>query len=254
MSGEAVFELRAGTVVLGSAVVVDGVDFTLDTGDFVALLGSNGSGKTTLVRALLGLVPLSAGSVHIFGSPLDRFAEWPRIGYVPQRASVAPGAPASVMEVVLSGRAGRSRRFRPYGTTDRRAAAEALDAVGLSALAADPVADLSGGQQQRVLIARALAGEPEVLVLDEPVSGVDLDHQESFAAILRDFNHEGGTVLLVAHGLGAMEELIGREVVMHAGKVTYEGPHHPHHVHAEHVHHPEVELGDSPLDRAAGGR
>lgn len=239
-------------MVLDSTVVLDGIDFSLWPGEFLALLGSNGSGKTTLVRTLLGLVPLASGSIGLFGEPLEHFRQWYRIGFVPQRAAAAPGAPASVMEVVMSGRAGRSRRLRPYGHEDREAAASALKALDLQEMSAVPVSRLSGGQLQRVLVARALATRPDVLVLDEPVAGVDLEHQEMLARTLGELNGEGTTVLLVAHGLGAMEDLITREVVMHAGEVTYDGPHHAHHVHAEHVHHPEVHLVASPLDRAVG--
>lgn len=247
------FELSEARVELGSTIAVDGVDFELAGGEFLALLGANGSGKTTMVRALLGLAPISTGSLRLFGKPLRAFRDWARIGYVPQRASTAPAGPASVMEVVLTGRVARSSRFRRYGAADRSAAMHALEVGGLSELASLPIARLSGGQQQRVLIARALAGAPEVLVLDEPLSGVDLEHQETMARTLRDFNSGGGTVLLVAHGLGPMEDLVTREVVMDAGAVVYNGPHLPHHVHADHVHHPEAHMRPSPLDRAAGG-
>lgn len=248
-----VFELRSARVSLDSTLVLNRVDFKLSSGEFLALLGSNGSGKTTLVRALLRLVALEDGEARIFGQPMDAFKDWFRVGYVPQRVSALSGAPASVMEVVLSGRIGRSRRFRRYRASDRLAAAHALDSVGMASLARVPLARLSGGQQQRVLIARALVAEPDVLVLDEPLSGVDLEHQEELAGTLEEMNERGETVLLVAHGLGSMEKLITREVVMHAGKVTYDGPHLPHHVHADDVHHPEGPPERSPLDRAVGG-
>lgn len=252
MSTPRVFELRGGRVAVDGTVVVAEIDFEVDRGEFLTLLGANGSGKTTLVRALLGLVPVTAGTIRVFGDPLATFRDWARIGYVPQRTSTAPGGPASVMEVVLSGRIARTRLLRSYGGADRAAATRALEVVGLAELASFPVARLSGGQQQRVMIARALAGAPDVLVLDEPLSAVDFEHQEKLAVTLADFNRAGGTVLLVAHGLGPIEELVTREVVMHSGKVVYDGPHHPHHVHAEHVHHPEPHPAHSPLDRAAG--
>lgn len=251
VSEDPVFELDRGSVALGTTVVVDQVDFHLARGEFLTLLGANGSGKTTLIRALLGLVPLTQGHVRLFGSPLNAFRDWARIGYVPQRVTTTTGGAASVMEVALSGRIARSRRLRPYTASDRSAAIRALDAVGLAELAAVPVARLSGGQQQRVLIARALAGAPDVLVLDEPLSGVDVEHQRALAATLAEFNGSGGTVLLVAHGLGPIEELVSREVVMDAGSVVYDGPHHPDHLHPEHVHHPETQVLQSPLDRAA---
>jgi zinc transport system ATP-binding protein len=247
-----VFELHDGRVAFDSTVVVNDVNFEHAPGEFLTLLGANGSGKTTLVRALLGLVPLTDGRVRLFGEPLAAFREWARIGYVPQRTAASPGGPASVVEVVLSGRIARTRRLRRYGTADRSAATKALEVVGLTELAAVPVARLSGGQQQRVLIGRALAGSPDVLVLDEPFSGVDVEHQERLAFALADFHDNGGTVLLVSHGLGPMEQLVTREVVMDAGKVVYDGPHHPDHVHADHVHHPERHAASSPLDRAAG--
>lgn len=248
-----VFELNGGRVVLNSTVVLEDLDFQLSPGEFLALLGSNGSGKTTLVRALLGLVALDSGFANILGERLERFNQWFRIGYVPQHVSALSSAPASVREVVLSGRIGRSRRFLPYRTSDRVAAVRALDAVGLGSLARVPLARLSGGQQQRALIARALVTEPDVLVLDEPLAGVDLEHQEELAETLKRMNLGGATILLVAHGLGSMEGLITREVVMHAGKITYDGPHHPHHVHEEPVHHPKVSHEGTPLDRAMGG-
>lgn len=253
MRDELVFDMRAGRVALDSTLVLADVDFRLAPGEFLAVLGANGSGKTTLVRALLGLTPLIGGTLRVFGRPLTGFREWPRIGYVPQRVSVLSAAQASVMEVVLAGRIGRTRRLRPYGPSDRAAVRSALETLGLAELASAPIAHLSGGQQQRALIARALAGDPDVLVLDEPTSGVDLEHQEKLATTLSRFKVEGGSVLLVAHSLGPMEELVTREVVMHAGKVIYDGPHHPHHVHAEHVHHPEGPIDRSPLDRAARG-
>lgn len=249
-----VFELESGRVTLNSTVVFDDLDFTLSSGEFLALLGANGSGKTTLVRALLGLLPLDAGKVRLFGQPMRGFEQWFRIGYVPQRVSALSGAPASVMEVVLSGRIGRSRRLRPYRADDRAAATRALDAVGLPSLALVPLARLSGGQQQRVLIARALVTEPDVLVLDEPVSGVDLEYQEELAQTLKQLRQRGGTVLLVAHGLGSMEELITREIVMDSGKISYDGPHLPHHVHTEQTHHLEGAPERSPIDRAVGGQ
>lgn len=252
VTGSPVFELTQGRVVLGSTPAVAGVDFDLARGEFLALLGANGSGKTTLVRALLGLRPLNGGGLHVFGQPVGAFRDWARIGYVPQRASTALGGPASVLEIALSGRIARTRRFRRYTATDREATTDALDVVGLSELATVPAARLSGGQQQRVLIARALAGGPDVLVLDEPLSGVDIEHQERVARTLGDFHAGGGTVLLVAHSLGPTEDLITREVVMDAGTVTYDGPHLPHHVHTDHVHHTESHPAPSPLDRAAG--
>jgi zinc transport system ATP-binding protein len=244
------FELRGGRVVLGVTVVLDEVDFRLDAGEFAVLLGGNGSGKTTLVRALLGLVPLARGEGRLFGRPLSRFTEWGRIGYVPQRFTAASGVPATVDEVVLSGRVARTRMFRRFTTGDRAAVKRALGIVGMSEIAHASVAELSGGQQQRTLIARALAAEPDVLVLDEPVAGVDLEHQESFATTLAELKAEGRSVLLVAHSLGVMEPLVDRSIVLQGGHITYDGPPLEHQVQPAHAHHHPRERH---RDHLAGG-
>jgi zinc transport system ATP-binding protein len=236
------FSLTAGTVRFGRSTVLSDVDFHVDEGDFTVILGSNGSGKTTLVKALLGLVPLEAGELILFGQPMKRFRSWSRIGYVPQRFAATAGVPATVEEVVLSGRVAQAPRFRPYRPIDIAAAHSALAEVNLTARLKDPVEQLSGGQQQRVLIARALAGEPDVLVLDEPISGVDHSHQEQFATTLAHVSKSGRTVVLVAHELGALQPLVTRAVVLDHGRVDYDGPPLDKHFHIEHIHHhPSIE-------------
>ncbi|MEV4764971.1 metal ABC transporter ATP-binding protein, partial [Micromonospora chokoriensis] len=193
-----VITVEHGVVGYDGRPVLRDISLTVTAGEVVAVLGANGSGKSTLIRAVLGLVPLSAGSVTLFDRPLRRFRQWARIGYVPQRLGAGGGVPATVREVVASGRLARRGVLRPPGRADRAAVDAALLAVGLADRAGDPVATLSGGQQQRTLIARALAGKPELLVLDEPTAGVDAASQEAFAGALRDFVGDGGTVLLVA--------------------------------------------------------
>ena len=174
-----ILEMRNGTVTLGARPVLREVSLRVDRGEVVALLGANGSGKSTLVRTLVGLVPLAAGTggeVRLFGTPLARFREWRRIGYVPQRLTAAAGVPATVREVVAAGRLSRMRRFVPAGAADRRAVDDALELVGMADRAEDGVAHLSGGQQQRVLIARALASRPEALLMDEPMAEIGRAH------------------------------------------------------------------------------
>jgi zinc transport system ATP-binding protein len=192
-------------------------------GETVAVLGANGSGKSTLIRTALGLVPLVSGSVTLFGTPLRQFRDWKKIGYVPQRIGASGGVPATVREVVAAGRLARRGLFRPASAVDRGAVDAAIAAVGLTGKAGVPVATLSGGQQQRTLIARALAGEPELLVLDEPTVGVDVASQQNFADALRRFRHDGGTVVVVTHELGLLEPLIDRAVVLHHGEVMHDG-------------------------------
>jgi zinc transport system ATP-binding protein len=234
-----VFELRDGCVVLGGREILHDVNVEVDSGEFVAVLGANGSGKTTLVRALVGLVPLSAGSLQVFDTPVARFRDWPRLGYVPQRLLIGGGVPSTVREIVASGRTGRARRLRRLGRDDHAAIDHALEDVGLLHRSKDPIATLSGGQQQRVLIARALAGEPDVLVLDEPTAGVDADSQDTLAGALGHLAGQGGSVVLVAHELGPLADLIDRAIVMSGGRVVSDGaPPEPqgHHAHAGHVH------------------
>jgi zinc transport system ATP-binding protein len=220
----AVISVRNGVVAYGDRLVLLDVSVAVSAGQAVAVLGANGSGKSTLIRAALGLVPLSRGEVDLFGVPLKRFRDWMRVGYVPQRLGAGSGVPATVREVVMSGRLAR-RGWAPFARAgDREAVSKALDAVGLADRAADRADTLSGGQQQRVLIARALAGEPDLLVLDEPTAGVDAASQQAFAGALGDFVHNGGTVLLVAHELGPLAPLVHRAVVVHLGRIVHDGP------------------------------
>src|SRR5690242_1095845 len=186
-------------------------------------MGANGSGKSTLVRALTGLRPLASGSLRLFGTPLEDFHGWQRIGFVPQRGGAGSGVPASVWEVVASGRLTHRRLLRPLSRADRTAIDEALEVVGLADRARDGVSQLSGGQQQRTLIARALAGEPELFFLDEPTAGVDLPNQVALAASLARLKARGATVVLVAHELGPLGSLVDRSVVMRDGRIAYDG-------------------------------
>ena len=178
-------EVRNGSVAIGGRPILRGIDLTVRPGEFLALLGANGSGKSTLVRAITGLLPMASGSVSLFGTPYADFRDWHRIGFVPQRSTASSGVPSTVWEVVASGRITRRRLFLPLTREDRQAITDAIDVVGLADRASVGVSQLSGGQQQRVLIARALAGEPDLLVLDEPTAGVDAANQRALADALR---------------------------------------------------------------------
>lgn len=220
---EPVISMRGATATLGARAVLRGVDLTVRRGEVVALLGANGSGKSTAVRSVIGQVPLTGGTVELFGTPLRRFRQWARVGYVPQRTTAAGGVPATIREVVSSGRLSRTKLRLP-GRADREAVDRAIELVGLTDRAKDSVNALSGGQHQRVLIARALVSEPEVLIMDEPMAGVDLASQEVLATTLREQVAGGATVLLVLHELGALEPLIDRAVVLRDGCVMHDGP------------------------------
>ncbi|WP_037766359.1 metal ABC transporter ATP-binding protein [Streptomyces sp. 142MFCol3.1] len=220
---EPVISLRGVTARLGSRPVLRGIDLAVHRGEIVALLGANGSGKSTAVRSIIGQVGVNGGDIEIFGTPQSRFRDWKRVGYVPQRTTAAGGVPATVAEIVASGRLSRAR-FGVLRKADHTAVRRALELVGMADRAKDPVDALSGGQHQRVLIARALASEPELLIMDEPMAGVDLASQEVLAATLREQVAQGVSVLLVLHELGPLEPLIDRAVVLRDGCVLHDGP------------------------------
>ena len=227
------------SVELGGLPVLRGITMSVHAGEAVALLGGNGSGKSTLVRALLGLVPVQRGTVELFGTPRAAFRSWSRIGYMPQR-STAGLSGAKVKEVVAAGRLSRRPPFAPPRPDDRAAVARALATVGLTERAGDRLSELSVGQQQRVLLARALAGEPELLVLDEPTAGVDLASQTALTDTLTDLVHGGTALVVVLHEVGSLAGLLDRGVVLREGRVAYDGPLGDLGRSVEHQHHPEV--------------
>jgi zinc transport system ATP-binding protein len=252
--------MRGGAVGYGNRPTIRDVDFSLEAGEVVALLGPNGAGKSTLVRGILGLAPLMAGTLDLFGVPAGQFHARHRFGYVPQRHSIVGGVPSTVREVVSSGRLPLKRPFAPMRARDREAVAVAIETVGLSERADVTVGRLSGGQQRRVLIARALAAEPDVLVMDEPTAGVDTANQEILAATLGELVSRGSTLLLVTHELGPLEPLIGRVVLMRDGHVRYDGPplpagegiYHDQHLGRWDHHHDHVEHRDTGLGLTGG--
>ncbi|TDT33840.1 zinc transport system ATP-binding protein [Naumannella halotolerans] len=206
------------TVSLGGPPVLRDVSFAVRTGESVGLFGANGSGKTTLLRTLLGLVRPESGHSSLFGTEISRFGDWKLIGYVPQRSTVAMDA-ATVAEVVASGRLPHRRPFVPARAADRKACAAALEQVGVAALARREFQKLSGGQQQRVLIARALAGEPELLFLDEPLAGIDLPSQQALAETLHSLNESGRTLFTVLHDAGPLADILQRRLTLVNGRL-----------------------------------
>jgi zinc transport system ATP-binding protein len=203
--------------------VVGPIDLAVARGEVVALQGANGSGKSTLVRGVLGLAQVLAGTIEVFGEPANQLRNRWRLGYVPQRHTVATGVPATVQEVVASGRLPRIRPWRRASSIDRRRVLDAIGTVGLSGRERHSLATLSGGQQRRVLIARALAGDAEMLVLDEPMAGVDVANQQILADTLAELVSAGTTIVLVTHELGPAAEIVSRTVVMRNGTLAYDG-------------------------------
>ena len=205
--------------------VLEGVDLRLGPGEFAALAGPNGAGKSTLLRILLGLTRPQRGEVRVFGAPPEHLHQRWRVGYVPQRLAVPEYVPATVEEVVASGRLARVGWHRRLNPGDWDEVAHALESVALSELAHRPLTELSGGEQQRVFIAKALVNRPELLVLDEPVAGVDVESQRRFRdSLVHLLTEHGAAVLLVSHELGAVAEDLDRLLVLHRGRVAFDGP------------------------------
>jgi zinc transport system ATP-binding protein len=221
--GSVLLEARGLGFAYARAPVLDDVSLTVRSGEFVALVGPNGSGKSTLLKLLLGaLVPLT-GSVRLFGEPPDTFADRWRVGYVPQRPTMASEVPATVAEIVATGRLKRRGWWRGPTADDGAAVAHALEAVQLADLADRPINELSGGQQQRAFIARAFASEPDLLVLDEPIAGVDGESQRRFRdSLVHLIEEHGAGVLLVSHELSAVARDVDRVVVL-KGHVLFDG-------------------------------
>jgi zinc transport system ATP-binding protein len=220
--------------------VLEDVSLVVGEGEFVAIAGPNGGGKTTLVRIVLGLERPASGSALLWGERAHRFSRRRTLGYLAQRAELGGDAPATVREVVSAGRLACAGLLGPLRPRDRGLVSDAIERVGLGAVADAPMRTLSGGMQQRAFIAKALAGEPSLLVLDEPTTGVDVESQESLAALLDELHTDlGVTVLYVSHEFGAVEHFVQRLVLVRRG-IVFDGPpgelphvwHDPSHTHA----------------------
>jgi zinc transport system ATP-binding protein len=220
-------------------LVLQDVNLAIEPGEFVAIAGPNGGGKTTLLRLALGLERPTRGEVRLFGEPARSLRDRTKLGYLAQRSQVRLHAPVTVRELVEAGRAPQRPigRLRPE---DRAAIDAAIERVGLAPLARRPLQELSGGQQQRAFIAKALAAEPSLLVLDEPTTGVDVESQEALAALLERLHSElGVTILYVSHEFGAVEHFVHR-IVLVRERIVFDGPpselpgiwHDPSHAHA----------------------
>jgi len=196
----------------GRNKVLDNVNLEVERGDFVGMIGPNGAGKTTIIKIIVGLLRPDSGSVEVFGRKLQEFKEPYRIGYVPQKATnFDPNFPASVFEVVSMGRFSRKGPLRSLGKEDMRKVEQALDLVGMLGYRDERIGDLSGGQQQRVFIARALAGDSELLLLDEPTVAVDSESQKKFYSLLRKLNKEMRiTCILVSHDVTMINGLVNK--------------------------------------------
>jgi len=219
----AIVSLRTASFGYADRAVVSGVTLDIHAGEVVAILGPNGSGKSTLVKGLLGLNNHLGGEVSLFGTPADRFRDHARLGYVPQRHTLSASVRATASEIVAIGRLPHQGWLGRVNHNDRRIIEESLALVGLADRATVDVSTLSGGQQRRVLIARALAAQPDVLIMDEPTAGVDLASQEVLSRVFAALAGRGATMLIVTHELQALRGVLTRIVELNRGRITFDG-------------------------------
>lgn len=191
------------------SVVLEGLSFEVHKGEYLGIIGPNGGGKTTLIKMILGLLHPRSGTIQLFGKDQHDFKQKYRIGYVPQRVTqTEKNFPATVYEVVRSGRTARLGLFKKFGIKDKEAVERAMVLAGVAKYRETLVGKLSGGERQRVFIARALASEPEILILDEPTVGVDIGAQKTFHEFLATLNREHNlTIIFISHDV----EMIAQE-------------------------------------------
>ena len=207
---------RGLTLGFGDNILIRDLDFSISAGDYLCIVGENGSGKSTLMRTLLGLLQPAAGSVE-YGDGLRQT----EIGYLPQKTVVQRDFPATVREIVLSGCQGRNGLRPFYSGEDRKRAAENMEKLGIEGLAKKCYRDLSGGQQQRVLLARALCATERLILLDEPVSGLDPMVTAEMYRLIADLNEEGITVIMISHDIRAALQYASH--ILHIGDRMFFG-------------------------------
>lgn len=207
-----IFELHNLSFSKGENAILKAVNMKVLAGEYCAIIGPNGGGKTTLIRLMMGLEKPTSGSISLFGIPQPQFNAWHKIGYVPQRSALVDATfPATVREVVAMGRYARRGIFGWENHSDKEAIEEAMEHMGVSDLRHRLIGHLSGGQRQRVMIARALASHPEVLIVDEPNTGVDVESQHRFYELLRFLNKTAHiAIVFITHDVGVIAEDISK--------------------------------------------
>jgi manganese/zinc/iron transport system ATP- binding protein len=207
------------TVAYHQRPVLYGVDLAVPPGRLVGVMGPNGAGKSTLIKAIMGIIPPVGGWVKIFGEPAKRALT--RVGYVPQRESVDWDFPVNVMDVVLMGRYGRLGLGRRPGKKDREIARTCLEKLGMLPYADRQISNLSGGQQQRVFLARALAQESDLYLMDEPFAGVDATTEAAIVALLQELKERGKTIIVVHHDLTSARQYFDMMVLINMRLVAF---------------------------------
>jgi zinc transport system ATP-binding protein len=219
MKKEPIIECDRLSLSLGGVKVLDSLTLSVYDGDFLAIIGPNGGGKTTLLRVILGLEKCSTGSVRVFGGAPGGFPG--RVGYVPQRLFFDRDFPISIRELVLMGRLSNKKLFQHYNKRDRQIADEAICTAGLEKLSERRIGDLSGGELQRALIARALAGDPELLLLDEPTASIDPQMKTTIYDLMEHLK-EKLTIVLVTHDTGTISRYVTRIAFLNVTLELYE--------------------------------
>ena len=212
-------ELHDVTVAYHRKPVLYGIDLIAPEGKLIGIVGPNGAGKSTLIKAVMGLVPMSAGWVKVFGKPAEQAVR--RIGYVPQRESVDWDFPVNALDVVLMGRYGRLGLIRRPKKEDREIAKACLDKVGMLPYAKRQISNLSGGQQQRVFLARALAQESDLYLMDEPFAGVDAATESAIIKILNELRAKGKTLIIVHHDLSTAKKYFDMILLLNMRVIAY---------------------------------
>ncbi|MDH4232031.1 MAG: ABC transporter ATP-binding protein [Nitrospirota bacterium] len=199
-------DIRNVSVTLKGKEILKNINFSLEEGKFLGIVGPNGGGKTTLMKIILGLIPPTSGSVAVFGSPPEALLHGNGIfGYLPQHQNIDPNFPSTALGIVLMGRFRKAGFLRWPGKRDREIALECMSMMGIEGVRDMQYSQLSGGQQQRVSIARTLAGEPKILILDEPSTGIDVVGQEDFYHLLKGLQRKMHlTILMVSHDIGTV--------------------------------------------------
>jgi len=207
-----IFDIKNLSFSVKGQSILSNISLEIFSAEYIAIIGPNGGGKTTLIRMLLGLDKPTSGEVRIFGQKLSHFNKWHKIGYVPQRAShVDSSFPATVLDIVKMGRTSQLGFFSSFSQEDKDLVHDAMAKMDVLDLADKMVGTLSGGQRQRVMIARALASKPEILILDEPNTGVDTPSQKNFYALLKQLNKEDKiTIVFITHDIGVIADDIAR--------------------------------------------
>ena len=217
-----IISLQDVTLAYNQHTILENVTLNIEKGDYIGLAGPNGAGKSTLIKGILGLLPSKSGHIELFHTPLARFSQWGKFGFLPQKPpETIFGFPGTVKEVVSLGRVSQKKWPKLLNSTDTQAVTQVLEKLHIDHLANLPLSELSGGQQQRVFLARALVSDPEVLILDEPTNALDPKVRNEFFETLKDLNGEGVTIILISHDTTSLGEYASKLLYLDRKVVFY---------------------------------